>query len=372
MTVLSHARIVLDGSIHEGAVAIEDGRIAAVTGAAPGEDMAGDYLIPGIVDLHTDNLERQAMPRANARWPARSAMLAHDAQCAAAGITTVFDALCVGDIGFDSTRNRTFEEGLAELVALGGAGVMKSEHFLHLRCELPGNNLRTSFARAAESGLVRLVSLMDHTPGMGQYADLPRYRAMRAAEGYSAAAIENEIALLKAAHRDNHARNRAFVLSEAAALGFPVASHDDRTAAEIRRNEADGIGIAEFPVSLEAARAARASGLRSIAGAPNIVRGGSHSGNVSVSELLRLDLLDALASDYVPAAMLEAAFCAVAAGIASLPRAVALITSGPADMVGLRDRGRIAPGLRADLVRVRLYEGVPVVRAVWRQGERIA
>lgn len=138
------------------------------------------------------------------------------------------------------------------------------------------------------------------------------------------------------------------------------------------RNHADGIAIAEFPVTLAAARAARERGIAAIAGAPNIVRGGSHSGNVAALDLIAEEIVQGLASDYVPAAMMEAAFACVRLGVIGLPAAIALVSAGPAAMVGLADRGLIAPGLRADLVRVRVHEGMPVIRAVWREGERVA
>ena len=372
MTVLTNARIVLADSIHHGALAIEGTKIADIGENAQGIDLEGDYLIPGIIDLHTDNLERQALPRHNARWPSRSALLSHDAQCAAAGITTVFDALCLGDIGFEKARNKTFEEGFRNLRDFTRANVLKSEHFLHLRCELPAAEMPEMLARAIDDPLVRLVSLMDHSPGMGQYADIPRYRQMREKEGYSPHEIEEGVATLQANHRAHHVPHRALVIEAAQRHGIPVASHDDRTEEEIARNQEEGIGISEFPVSLVAARAARRHGLRTIAGAPNIVRGGSHSGNVAVTDLIAETLLDALASDYVPASMLEAAFHAVAQNILKLPAAIALITSGPADIACLPDRGRIATGMRADLVQVRLFETLPIIRAVWREGKRIA
>jgi alpha-D-ribose 1-methylphosphonate 5-triphosphate diphosphatase len=150
-----------------------------------------------------------------------------------------------------------------------------------------------------------------------------------------------------------------------------LASHDDRTAEEVDENHRDGIRISEFPVTMEAARTARAHGMQVIAGAPNIVRGGSHSGNIAAADLVREGTVDAFASDYVPASLVEAAFaCARDVGI-TLPDAVALVTDRPARMAALDDRGRIAPGLRADLVRVRVHEGLPVVRQVWRAGERV-
>ena len=138
------------------------------------------------------------------------------------------------------------------------------------------------------------------------------------------------------------------------------------------RNKRDGITISEFPVLMEAARHARTIGMEVIAGAPNIVRGGSHSGNVAAVDLVREGAADALASDYVPGAMIEAAWRCTAETELSLPEAVATVTDAPARMARLDDRGRIAPGLRADLVRVRAHEGLPVVRQVWRAGERVA
>jgi alpha-D-ribose 1-methylphosphonate 5-triphosphate diphosphatase len=373
MTVFTNARLVLPTEILHGALSISDGRIAEIgPPTQTGMDLEGDYLIPGIIDLHTDNLERQVLPRSNARWPSRSAMLSHDAQCAAAGITTVFDALCLGDIGFEKARAKTFEDGLADLTEFSQAGILKTDHYLHLRCELPAPEMPDMLARTIDDPLVRLVSLMDHSPGMGQYADIFRYEQLRANEGYAAAEIAEMVAQLQTNHRNHTIPNRKFVLDLVRPKHLPLASHDDRTEADIARNHADGISIAEFPVSFEAARAARACEMKSIAGAPNIVRGGSHSGNVSALALVRENLIAALASDYVPAAMLEAAFRLVHEKILALPAAIALITAGPADLAGLADRGRIAPGQRADLVQIRTHADIAVIRAVWRDGARIA
>ena len=165
--------------------------------------------------------------------------------------------------------------------------------------------------------------------------------------------------------------NRRALLDRVRGRGIALASHDDRTEEEIAENAADGIRISEFPVTMEAAQAAKQAGMQVIAGAPNIVRGGSHSGNVAAADLVRAGAVDAFASDYVPPSLIEAAFqCAREAGI-SLPDAVAMVTDQPAQMVGLADRGRLEPGLRADLVRVRLLGTLPVVRQVWRAGERV-
>ena len=375
MTILTNARVVLENEVVEGTVVIDGTAIVEVqpgrSGSRGAIDLEGDILMPGIVDVHTDNLERQVQPRSSARWPSRSAMLTHDAQCAVCGVTSVLDALCLGDLGFDKDRIQTFRDGVRDLDALAGTGLLKSEHYLHLRCEMPAVDVMELFEPVADHPLVRMVSLMDHSPGVGQYADLSRYRAMRAREGLAAEAIERRIGELQAQRARLRDVNRRRLLDRMAGSGVVLASHDDRTEEEIAENHRDGIGISEFPVSMVAAKAARACGMQVIAGAPNIVRGGSHSGNVSAATLVRERAVNGLASDYVPASLVEAAFgCVDKTGI-TLAQGIAMVTSAPAAMAGLADRGRIAAGLRADLVRVREFEGMPVVRQVWRAGERV-
>lgn len=376
MTVLTNARIVLPDQVILGSLALRGSLIEAVAEGRsflPGAiDCGGDFLIPGIVDVHTDNLERQVQPRHTARWPSRSALVAHDAQCAGAGITTVLDALCVGDLGFDPGRLQTYRDGVADLDALADTGLLKSEHFLHLRCELPAADMLTLVEPAIDNPRLRMVSLMDHSPGVGQYANLDRYRALRRAEGVTDDVIAHRIDELQAQREKFRTPNRRALLARLAGYDLRLASHDDRTEAEIEENFRDGIRISEFPVHIDAARAARLRGMEIIAGAPNIVRGGSHSGNVAATDLLHASLVDALASDYVPASLVEAAFLAGSLTGITLPEAVALVTDRPARMCGLFDRGRLAPGLRGDLVRVHAHEGLPVVRQVWRGGERVA
>ena len=372
MTSFAEARLVLKDRIVTGRLHIEDGLIAGIDETSTvTETPDGDYIIPGVVDVHTDNLERQVQPRISARWPSRSAMLAHDAQCAAAGVTSVLDALCLGDLALDQSRIKTFRDAVVDLDALADTGLLKSEHFLHLRLEMPSPHVIDLVDPVAEHRRVRMISLMDHSPGVGQYADLDQYRAARRREGKSEDWIERRIAELAEQRARWRNPNRAALLARVAHTRVPLASHDDRTQADIEENARDGIRISEFPVTLEAAKAAHAHGMTTIAGAPNIVRGGSHSGNIAVADLLAENLVDALASDYVPAALIEAAFIAATTTI-TLPEAIALITDNPARMANLHDRGRLEPGLRADLVHLRVHEGMPVVRQVWRAGERVA
>ncbi len=376
-TILTNAILVLPTETIHGTLLIRDGRIADIqTGrshVASARDLEGDHLIPGVVDVHTDNLERQVQPRANARWPSRSAMIAHDAQCAAAGVTTVFDALCLGDLGFDQGRGQTFREGVEDLDALADTGALRSEHFLHLRCEIPAPDMVPAVDPVGDHPRVRMVSLMDHSPGVGQYRDIPRYVAMRRKQtSMTVEQVEARIDELLAQRERLREPQRRWLLNRIAHRDLPLASHDDDSPDEVRRNLADGIAISEFPVAMEAAEAARDAGVVVIAGAPNVVRGGSHSGNVSAADLVRAGAAHAFASDYVPASMIEAAWRSVAEAGITLPAAVAMIADAPARMARLDDRGRLQTGLRADLVQLRPVHDIPVVRRVWREGARVA
>jgi len=374
--LLTNARIVTPDAVLAGTLSVAAGRIADVQPgraiASSALDLGGDYLLPGAVDLHTDNLERHVLPRATARWPSRQALVSHDAQCASAGVTTVFDALNCGEDGFKSYRGSVFRSGVADLRALADAGLLRAEHYLHLRCELLAPDMLELLDEAIDDPRVRLASLMDHGPGVGQYADPDSFRDRRRRDGWPDAVITERMELLLERRAAFRGSNAAGLFARVAGRPIALASHDDRTEAEVAANHAAGIGISEFPVTLEAALAAKAHGMRAVAGAPNIVRGGSHTENVAAADLVRAEAVDAFASDYVPGSLIDAAFrCVTELGF-ELPEAASFISSKPADIVGLNDRGRVAPGLRADFVQVRLHEGVPIVRQAWRLGERIA
>ena len=379
--VLTNARIVGPEGVFDGSLAVRGGKIAAVergpSSLAAAEDLGGDLLIPGLVDLHTDALEKHMMPRAGVHWAPRAALLAHDANVAAAGITTVFDSLCVGEVEWHDGRDRIFREAVAELRAVAPRNLLRAEHFLHLRCEISVEGTVEMFDTYAPdpdiAKLIRLVSLMDHTPGVGQYSDILKWKKKNARNlGLSEAEADAYVARRQAIGARVSAANRAALTGRARAMGVAVASHDDRLPEEVHEAAALGIRIAEFPVSYAAAEAAHAEGMQVIAGAPNLVRGGSHSGNVGAAALVEAGLLDAFASDYVPASMLLAAWRMHDRMGIALPQAVATMAEKPAAMVGLADRGRIAPGLRADLVQVHIADGEPHVIQVWRQGKRVA
>ena len=377
-TVLANARLVLEDEVVTGAAVLRDGRIAAVEvgRAAPrgAVDCEGDLVIPGLVELHTDNLERHLEPRPGVAWPARAAIAAHDAELAGCGITTVFDAVRMGSI----TSNPAAGYGeyaralVTEIRAMREAGALRLDHRLHLRAEINSETLEEELARFGPEDGAGIVSLMDHTPGQRQFRDTTAFeRFMRDRHGMDRRAIEAYVAHLKDLQARLGARHEAAAVEAARRLGAAIASHDDTTEAHVAASAAHGAVLAEFPTTLEAARACREAGVAVMMGAPNLMRGGSHSGNVAAEALAREGLLDVLSSDYVPAALLAGA---VRLGEiwGDVARGVGCVTAAPARAAGLGDRGRIAPGLRADLVRVAVAGDVPVPRGVWRSGRRIA
>jgi alpha-D-ribose 1-methylphosphonate 5-triphosphate diphosphatase len=375
--VISNARIVTRDAVIHGAIQVRDGAIAdvsAVPALLPGAlDFDGDYLLPGLVELHTDNLERHLSPRPGVRWPAPAAVVAHDAQIAGAGITTVLDALAVGDVLEGSQRLANLTAMAEAVLEMRAAGALKADHFLHLRCEVSYKHLPELLQPFLDHALLRLVSLMDHTPGQRQFARLDKYNEYYQGKyGMNDAQMQRFIDDKRADQARYSARHRAHVVALCRERGLKLASHDDATAAHIQEAVTEGSVVAEFPTTLEAARAAQAHGIKVMGGAPNLVRGGSHSGNVSARELAADGLVDILSSDYVPASLLHAAFLMGAGDPLKLPGAIATVSAIPADAIGLDDRGVIAHGRRADLVRVTETPALPIVRAVWRAGARIA
>ena len=379
--VFKNARMVLPDEVQTGSLSVEAGRIAgfgASNSSLPQAiDLEGDYLMPGFIEVHTDNFERHLMPRPKVQWAEMPALLAHDAEIAAAGITTVFDALGVGDADHESLRGTAWDAVLQTLDACTTENVLRADHHLHVRCELPAHNTIDLFQPFHGHERLSLISLMDHTPGQRQWENLEHARIYYTGKkGWSQEKFEHQVAhaeRLQAQYAEPH---RDYFVDYCREHGIALASHDDTTVAHVEQAHAEGASMSEFPTTLAAAQAARERGLLTVMGGPNVVRGGSHSGNVAAADLARHGLLDILSSDYVPGSLLSAVLRLVADEILSLPEAVAIVSRNPARATGLHDRGAIQPGLRADLVQVRVVD-MPnglrhgVVRAVWREGMRV-
>ncbi|MEM6940231.1 MAG: alpha-D-ribose 1-methylphosphonate 5-triphosphate diphosphatase [Pseudomonadota bacterium] len=373
---LARARLVLSDCVMRGHVVVQDGVIVEISegdqvpkGAT---DCAGDYVMPGLIELHTDNLERHMEPRPGVDWPHLPALVAHDAELASTGITTVFDALRVGSLPQSKAGHQPYARALAnELQEARGAGFFKINHFLHLRAEICSETLLPEMAEFGAADRVGVVSLMDHTPGQRQFRDLTALRLyLTKGRAMSEEDFAAHVAMRQEVQRIFGEKNAVGAVAEANRYGAVLASHDDTSVEEVVTSARNGVRFAEFPTTLAAAQACRAAGIAVMMGGPNIVRGGSHSGNVSAHELAEAGLLDIISSDYVPAALLMSAF-QLAAQWQDLPRAIACVTANPAAAAGLTDRGRLAPGLRGDLVRVRAADRVALVTGVWNAGRRV-
>lgn len=373
--VIGHAALVLPDRVAQGGLVVEDGLISAVfEGPAPAGalDWGGDLLAPGLVELHTDNLEHHLLPRPGVEWPQDQAILAHDAVLAGCGITTVFDALRVGSITRQAHYGAYARAVASCINALADSGALRINHLLHLRAEICSETLAEELAGFTPQDRVRLVSIMDHTPGQRQFRDPRQYaRWFTTRDGVDEAALAAHIAMMMEVRARHGAGHEAAILAAAERLGAVLASHDDTTAAEVATSAGHGVRIAEFPTTFEAARACRAHGIATMAGAPNLIRGGSHSGNVAATELAEAGLLDVLSSDYVPASLLSGAM-RLAELWDDLPRALACVSANPAQAAGLADRGRLAPGLRADLIRFARRGPLAILRETWVGGRRVA
>lgn len=381
--ILTHAKIVTAERVFTGTVVLRDGLISEVDDSisqlSHAQNLNGDYLLPGLVELHTDNLEKHLSPRPGVDWPSASAVMSHDAQIIAAGITTVFDALSIGDVNPKGKRMQQLP-GMVDAIAKANAADMtRAEHRLHLRCEVCHPDTLSVFRDLVEQPLVQLVSVMDHSPGQRQFALESKYREYYMGKYHLSSEQMDAFIVEQVANSKTYSdRYRRAIVDICLARGLSVASHDDATLAHVEESAGYGMSIAEFPTTLEAAQGCRRLGMSVLMGAPNIVRGGSHSGNIAAATLAEEGLLDILSSDYYPASLLQAAFTLGAqldaaddSTGAGLARAVTTVSLAPARSAGLHDRGEIRVGLRADLIHARAIGTLPVIQQVWRQAKRV-
>ncbi|MGB5868720.1 MAG: alpha-D-ribose 1-methylphosphonate 5-triphosphate diphosphatase [Albidovulum sp.] len=376
-TILANATIVLPQAVIAGSLVMRDGLIADIsegrTAAKGAIDCSGDLVMPGLIELHTDNLERHIEPRPAVSWPHPAAILAHDAELCSVGITTVYDALRVGSILSDEKlRYGEYARQLAdELLDMRGKGALRISHFLHLRAEVCSETLIEELDKFGADDRIGIVSLMDHTPGERQFRDISKLRDyVCGKQGLSEAEFQTHVASKIAIKERVGAGHEAAAVAAARRYGAVLASHDDTTHGQVAQSAAHGVQFAEFPTTQEAARACHKHGIAVMMGAPNLVRGGSHSGNVAAHVLADANLLDIVSSDYVPSALLSSAlFLGDLWG--DVARGIHTVTAAPAKAVGLDDRGRAEPGARADLIRVRRLGNAASVQGVWVKGARV-
>lgn len=379
--VITNARLIMNHEVIYGSVSVVNGRIDSIDSGlstTPGAiDLEGDFLMPGMIEIHTDNFERHLMPRPKVLWAERPALIAHDAEIACAGITTVFDALGVGEADTESVRGQTWGSVLTALDQYTKEDLLRADHYIHVRCELPAPNTIELFEPFKGHARLGLISLMDHTPGQRQWEDIEQARVyFTGKKGWSHEKFEEKVSNATMLQSKFSAPHRQYFVDYSKRTGIYLASHDDTTEAHVQQAYTEGASMSEFPTTLAAARYAKNLGLLTVMGGPNVVRGGSHSGNVSATELAKQGLLDVLSSDYVPGSLLSAVARLVHEEVMTLPQAVAIVTRHPAQATGLNDRGALDIGFRADLVRLRLHRSPDqssqaFARTVWREGTQV-
>ena len=375
--ILSNARLVLPDRVMPGTVKVRCGLLDGVdTGRSSlpeAVDLEGDFLLPGLIETHTDNFEKHLIPRPGVLWPAPlSGILAHDRQVAAAGITTVLDSLFLGEYVDGSLRRELARRVVEAEETARKERLFLADHYFHLRCEVPDESAWEMFEELAARVPLRLVSLNDHTPYQRQWTDIEAFKLYHSDKGWSPEELERLIQDKLEIQQRVAPVNRLRIAGYCRAMDLPLATHDDTTPEHVDQAVREGAVISEFPTTLAAARAARGKGMMIVAGAPNVVRGESHSNNVSARVLAREGLLDVLSSDYVPGSLVHAAFTLHQELGIDLAKTVAAVTANPARMVGLNDRGELRPGGLADLIRVKLIEDMPVVVGVWKGGHKVA
>lgn len=375
--IITNVNLVLENEVVRGSVELRDGVIANMsdsTSQIPGAfDGENGFLMPGLIELHTDNLEKYFTPRTKVNWPPLSAMSAHDTQLIGSGITTVLDAVALGDYR-DGNRQENLDQFINTVAESQKRGLTRAEHRIHLRCEVPHSTTVGLFERYVNMPEVQLVSVMDHAPGQRQFVNLDKYRTYYQGK-YNMTDVEMAVYEKDQVAQSQRwsKQNRDEITRQCRDLNIPTASHDDATSAHVTESKELGMVIAEFPTTVEAAQRSHELGLQVMMGAPNVIRGGSHSGNVAAYELASLGVLDILSSDYYPVSLLDAVFTLVndERNNLDVAQAVQLATLNPAQALGLTDRGVIAEGKRADLVLAHRLDDHQLVSRVWREGKKV-
>ncbi|MEB3217908.1 MAG: phosphonate metabolism protein PhnM [Nostocales cyanobacterium 94392] len=374
--IYTNYRLQLPNEEVLGTLTVKNGMICDIQPGicSQGNDGGGDYLIPGLIELHTDNLEKCMSPRPGIKWPLEAAAVYHDRDLASAGVTTVCDAIAIGDAAAGSPRLTEFSP-MIDVICQGQAmGRFAVEHLLHLRCELSFEKVYEVTERYADNPLLSLISLMDHTPGQRQFVRIDKFKEYYMGKhGITSSQMEEFIKLRQIEQQKYAPKNRRALVALSHAKGISLATHDDATIEHVQEAIDNKAVIAEFPTTLEAAKASHDAGLQVLMGAPNLVLGGSHSGNVSAMELILQDLVDVISSDYVPQSLLQSIFILANKTGKPIYETMRLVNSNPAKAIDLfHDRGSLEIGKRADFITVHDDGIVPRLTSTVCQGKRVA
>ena len=381
--VFINANIVTpDRIIEDGCMSVENGVITEIgkkieTDHAKVTDVKGRYILPGIIDIHSDMIENILQPRSTAVMDYNMGLEEAEKQLAACGITTIYHSVSMYREGSWDNREIRQAKSIEKLSSLIKQRSLKP-HLInnkyHLRYELDNVECYDKVIELIQNGYVDLLSIMDHRPGQGQYRDLNIYRKHLPQEGKNLSDEEFEELGEKEKKKPMIEGDKlAALIDTAKKNGISVSSHDDDTKACIERNVSLGISVSEFPITLEVAKQAEKKGLFVLLGAPNILLGGSHSGNLSAQKAIECGCGDILCSDYYPQSLLRAVFYLVKHKVLSMNKAVRLVSLNPAKAVGIdKDTGSVEVGKSADFLIVENGKDFsPQLLQVWVSGKRV-
>lgn len=328
----------------------------------------GNLLIaPGFIDLHSDSIEKEIEPRPGAEFPVKNALVELDKKLAMAGITTMFHAIAFNDESLVGQRGTKIAADLIRALSETNSSLLSIDNLVHARYEITSLSSFEIIKNLIDEKQVQLLSLMDHSPGQGQFRSLEKWKQYHVPV-YKLS--ETEVHDIVKGQLEKKSRCMSFLEEltvHARKNDILLASHDDDTPEKVDLMESLGISIAEFPLNLETAAHARSSQMTTGMGAPNVVRGKSQSGNISARELLANNSCDFLCSDYHPTSMLQAVYAIHHEMGQDLAQAFGYVTSAPARTAGLTDRGEIAPNKLGDLVIID-DETIPTVLITMKSG----
>lgn len=380
MKIFTNANIVTpDEILANHCLAVNNGKITAIGQHIGNEtaeiiDCHGGYLMPGIIDIHSDMIENLLQPRSTAMMSFQLGLDEAEKQLCACGITTIYHSVSMYKEGtWDSREIRSAKsvKKLSELIKKKKTGSHLIHNKYHLRYELDNIKCYDNVLELMDNGNVDLLSIMDHRPGQGQYKDLSIYRRHLPNQGRDLS--DEEFAQLVEREQTKpmiEGEKLTDLVKKAKSLGIPVSSHDDDSSECIQRDIKLGVDISEFPITLEVAKEAKSAGIAALLGAPNILLGGSHSGNLSAEAAVKEGCGDILCSDYYPQALLRAVFYLANKGVLTLPQAVKLVSLNPAKAVKIGDEtGSLEVGKTADMLVIEKgMEGQPVLKSVYIDG----
>ncbi|XPV68295.1 MAG: alpha-D-ribose 1-methylphosphonate 5-triphosphate diphosphatase [Halarcobacter sp.] len=350
-TIIRSTNILIDGKFQGADIVIQGDKITAVCPYKSIDvaiDLGERRVVPGFVDLHGDAIEKEIEPRPGARFPTAMAVVEFDKKLSIAGVTTMYHAVGFNDEELSKGRGTEQSKELIENIYEANKNHLGVDNLVHARFEITSHSSLKSIKQLIEDKKVNMLSLMDHSPGQGQFKTLESWKKYH----LSAYSIEDED--VEEYLKNKTSKDKTGIVEDLVAFGLehniPILSHDDDCENKLNTLKQLGVTFSEFPLSVEVAKKAKQMNISTGMGAPNVVRGGSQSGNIAAKELVKVGVCDYLCSDYHPASLLMSPYRLKEDVNLNLEEGFAMISTTPAKLAKLEDRGEIKEGKLADII----------------------